>query len=504
MLNQHHWTLYKNSPDNQIQLFENLLAGHFEYFKENFLELLKAITPDRDLLDAYAENIGIFLEFYDAFADDIDGEPLIPDYDHPDYPTLFAQISREMNFLVFDEDEELSPRQILRDLCYNIPNISLILSLLQPELFFPYFFTRNFLTLQRIFDFLEIEMPPVPLKNQYYERAFYYETLCRQVLRYRMAHHLTPAEMYAIIYHLVPLAINCNDFIQTDLPAPRRAFFIGGGKNSNGDPEYLAHCSQKEIFSWQANDDGECGDIVLLYLLAPHSEIAYIARTVSETFADPYFYYYKCTFVSRLQPLPKLPLSQMKKDPILSEMPLVKANMQGINGRIIAYDDYLRIHDLLQEKGMKPKQWIDLPTIKKEIPPVQNEYEVERKIILPLLKEMGYAPDDITEKPTIRMGSGLKQIPDFLIGYQTQGAYHSADIVIEAKLSIPTKKQLRIHAGQGCSYARSLLAKYMLLISREGVWVYSEKDYFVTPIWHCEWSQYTTDEANRLYSYIGK
>lgn len=57
-----------------------------------------------------------------------------------------------------------------------------------------------------------------------------------------------------------------------------------------------------------------------------------IWRSVSTSFNDPYFYYYRCAYIAQPKIIPRFSLQAMRRDPIFSKPSIVRKNMRGING----------------------------------------------------------------------------------------------------------------------------------------------------------------------------
>ena len=72
--------------------------------------------------------------------------------------------------------------------------------------------------------------------------------------------------------------------------------------------------------------------MIVMYLCSPVSAVDSVWRSCSVGFIDPFFYYYRCTYICRPQKIKEVDLSTLRQDSILSAMTIVRKNMQGVNG----------------------------------------------------------------------------------------------------------------------------------------------------------------------------
>lgn len=411
---------------------------------------------------------------------------------------------REVGDLVTDDEKE--------DLfCVDdISRLSVALFCLYPKFFFPYYFYPNFYALEKIFNVFGIFLPPVPSKRDYDARFYYYLELCQSLYDYWMNLGLTPEHLPIFLYGFAPEVVelqSSSDLNYLNLPKPSRAWFVGGG-TINGDIKYLDKVSDKSQTFWMGNKDTEAGDIIVMYVLAPRSEVHSIWRAARPGIVEPFRGYYSTVWITRPQLLKPLYLLEIKNDPILSQMPLVKGNMQGINGRQIQKKFYDRLLELLEKKGNK-KEF--LPSLDdKEIKDIEleNERDVELNLLEPLLNELGFAPKDWERQISLQVGRSEKVIPDYLL-HVTKDKHSksvNADWVWEAKFSIKSNEQLQKDFNQVCSYANLVGAKGVGLISKEGIWVSSRSDGFsLKKARHWSAKQlHESDSLNQIRAIAGK
>ena len=106
--------------------------------------------------------------------------------------------------------------------------------------------------------------------------------MSRALIFYGKENNLSQYELYAFLYDFAPKYIGGKDsYIIKDLPEPHSAYFIGA--------------SESDRF-------------------------------------DPFFFYYRCVYISSPVGIKPFSLAEIKKDPVFKELPIVRKNMQGING----------------------------------------------------------------------------------------------------------------------------------------------------------------------------
>ena len=66
---------------------------------------------------------------------------------------------------------------------------------------------------------------------------------------------------------------------------------------------------------------------------------------------EPFRFFYNTIWIGYPRLVTPIPLSEMRSDAVLSQMPLVKGNMQGINGRPIKKPFYDRLLSIVGAKG---------------------------------------------------------------------------------------------------------------------------------------------------------
>jgi hypothetical protein len=248
--------------------------------------------------------------------------------------------------------------------------------------------------------------------------------------------------------------------------------------------------------------------IIVVYCLAPHSSVHSIWRAAAPGGVEPFRHFYQTIWMESPQFVKALTLAEMKADPILSEMPLVRGNMQGINGRHIPRQFYNRLVYLFEKSGTPKGSLPTLDNIEREHGRIRTERAVEEHVLEPFLRDLGFKPEDWERQVQIRVGRNERAIPDYLIHVTRAGGSRAvhADWVWEAKLDIASHDQLHRDLEQACSYAKLVNAQGIGLISRQGVWVSLKGDgYHPDKVQHWPFQQIKElDRINEIRSLAGK
>jgi hypothetical protein len=393
------------------------------------------------------------------------------------------------------ESAEMATEDFFR--FFDIPALSIALYCLHPRFFFPYYFYPRFYALKQIFEEFGIFLPPVPSRKDEDCRFYYYFELCRSVHHFA-AEHGVPGELIPVfLYGFAPQALQFDDAIPTELPSPRRAWFVGGGANQNGDFEYLDEVASSSQTIWQGNPDTQPGDIVVMYCLAPRSYVHSVWRALRFGAVEPFRSRYNTIWIGWPQLLTPITLNEMRKDPILSSMPLVRSSMQGLGGRVITKPYYDRLLALLQAKGVDTSALPQLEEVEIEDVNLGNERGVELHLLEPLLAEIGFQPSDWIRQLKLRVGRSEKAIPDYVIlpAERREDYAPRAAWIWEAKFSIRSHEQLRKDFEQATSYARLVGAQGVSLLSREGLWLsLRQDDYALAKAKHWSMAQIRTPD----------
>jgi hypothetical protein len=480
MLNPYVWQLYLNGPGRKTVAF----------FKKNL-----SITFTKD----YADDIYRFHRLY------CPSENILKEHHrqlvdlHKTHPNIKRFVSSVRNALsstrdcysllndlyeVLEEDLE-KPNAIFSEFSTGIAYYTTLMAIESPEWCVPYYFQYTFNVLTRIAETFGIDLPEIPPKKDYRGRFFYYAKICETLKAFREIHHLSPYELCAFLYDFAPRYIGgTKSFIipVEKLPEPKSVYFIGGAK----DDAFLSKHTHT-ITPWQCSPDTLAGDVIVMYLRSPISAIDSIWRSVSTGFNDPFFYYYRCTYIAQPKSISRFSLQAMRQDPIFSKLSTVRKNMQGINGVELQPSVYNHLLDLTH--ASLPK--LAAPSAGDDsVHPIAREKDVEDQLIKPFLKRLGYSEQDYEQQLYIPIGNhNGTLIPDFVIRPRIQNENPTAFFLIEAKKSIAAARDLEDAKRQARSYARQLNAAFTVVASQEGLWIASVADDYTQDILIHTWDE---------------
>lgn len=517
MFNKYVWDNYlKSGGDKVVELFRSNLTGTFTAdYAVQVRRLVSKYCPMKDHLDdVEAKLTNLFTYFNseefksqqstnaentpnDSVSDSTSSETVtldsisafIDDFFDDSYNCIGAIFER-------DYHKEPTPQRIFQFFIYDLCGDTTEFFMGHPECFIPYYFENNYNVLQIIADQFEISLPPVPIKKDYEGRFYHYGELCKALCAFRLQNGLSPFELCAFLYDFAPNYIGgIGSYIIDDLPEPRGAFFIGGAKDDG-----LLADDPSCITLWQCNEVTRAGDMIVMYLRTPVSAVDSIWRACSVGFIDPFFYYYRCTYIGRPKRISAVSQKTLKADQIFGALPIVKKNMQGINGVELLPSEYNHLMDMAEADAFRFE--CDASTQDKDI---LLEKDVENKLIMPLLARLGYTENDYTRQLYIEIGNhNHALIPDFVLLPQRAIGHASAFAIIEAKKSIPNEKMLEETKIQARSYANLLQTKYSVIASMEKVWVTSHEDDYSSSIFVAAWQELDNpDVFFRLEKLIG-
>ena len=474
------WGLYRHSEEYReiAGSYESLMADLNAESLDQALRTIKRYNPVLQIsLDDehdYAGTIDYIKKLILPWIDDVNETESMTPFQ------LFEHMVDSGAILTTVDGHEsviLGPNMIV-DAVADIDMYSIALALRFPESFVPYFYFGAYFVVQEVFDHFGIPLQPVPKRQDYQKRLLHYNSICAGLKDFGSQWSFAPADRYAFLYGFAPHYLPAF-FAPDDLPQASRAFFVGVGINSTGDFEYLDAADDSTVFRWQGNKDSFRGDIVVMYCLSPRSEIHSVWRTVSPGFLDPFFAFYNSVFIGFPVRVPPLHVSDIRNDDVLKAHPLVRSNMQGINGRLIESEYYERVCELLIDRGADRSI---LPTL---IGPAfahngtfDNERDVELHLLEPLLAEIGIDSNRWKRQVPLRMGRGFRIYPDYLVDAKQVGGDWRAKAVVEAKYRVQNDSSFRKDIRQAISYALRVEAECALLVALEGVWAVRRSDGF--------------------------
>ena len=488
-LNKFIWNNYKESKDGQDVIY------FFE--QKEFDEILSKFVDEKnkDLQD-YSNVLNAFSYCEFEFDEDKD---LVEKAKH-----LF-KFFIENGLILEDEEGEFSffEKEEYDFLLDIIEPYSLYLFDVFPDYFFPYFFKLEFTKLQKICDTFNINIPKVPLRKNKEERLNFYTELCDVFFEFRKNNNLNPFEFCAFLYDFAPKYIGFENI--EDLPEPTNIWLCGGAKD---DYPYLLKSNTKTTYFWQGNEDTKRGDIVIMYCLSPQSNIEFICRAINDGVRDPFFHYYGSITLGHIDKVKPIHISQIKTDEHLKNLPIVKKNLQGVNGTPINNEDYQRILHLLEEKDENisrlPK--FSIVDFKPNFDCI-NERDVEIKIVEPFLQKINYSEKDWLRQFSVRMGRGERNYPDYVFFAETNKGYEKAKILLETKFVIKNNKDLEDTFQQAHSYALRLESQKIVICDKDFIWIYSRKNdsFDRTKYLKFNWQEINNpDIYNQIKKLIGK
>ena len=211
--------------------------------------------------------------------------------------------------------EEIGDADNLAFFIDQFPQVTTSLTMAFPDLFIPYYFQFCHNVLNAICNEFGIELPPIPVKRDYFGRFMYYGAVCEALQGFRRREGMTLGELCAFLYDFAPKSLGGTNWAAdpNSLPEPTAAFLIGGSAEDLA----LNGPGDNGIAVWQCSPDAVVGDAVMFYLTSPDSCIASTFRCVSDGFDDPFFWYYRCCYIARREDVSRVSLAQMRTDDML-------------------------------------------------------------------------------------------------------------------------------------------------------------------------------------------
>lgn len=351
-----------------------------------------------------------------------------------------------------------------------------------PEYFVPYFFERHFDKLIQIFNLYAIDIPPIPGKRDKRGRALYYLEVNRVLQKYRENTDLTPAEFNAFLYDFSVKSIkNMKKTLPLELPLPSKVWLVIGFGDKGSDIDTLTQADSKSIFQWQGKPEMKIGDLVLMYCKAPFSSFHSFWRVVDNGFNDPYAYFYGQVRIGHKISAPHLHIRELKSNPLLKEKGIVRGSFQNGTGTSFYKEEFEEICELMKNIDPNYDNFPEGPTGNfVDTSFVQNEKDVEEKILEPFLCKIGIKEKNWVRQLPLKMGRSQCYYPDYLLGVRGNKGEEIARTTIECKYLIKNDGELTAAFKQAFSYAMRLSASQILLVDREGVRVFlKEKDGYI-------------------------
>ena len=486
MLNRYVWKLYlKSGGSKTVDIFrKNLGEKLTDRFAEEIVRLRKAYCVIDTVLETTMAQLKDLYGFYSS-----------PDY-VPIDETMSPDEHVEEMYEAFIEDTG-SPADAFASFSYGLDYISTDLSIAFPDFFIPYYYRNNFNVLQKIADTFDIVLPEIPAKKDYKGRVYYYLEISKVFISFMKENGLSTYELYAFLYDFAPKYVGGTDsYLIKELPAPTSAYFIGADSNDQS----LAQ-NKGEVTIWQCNPDTRAGDMIVMYLRTPVSAINSIWQACSLGFIDPFFFYYRCVYISNPVEIKLFTLNEIRKDHVFKKLPIVRKNMQGING----VELYPSVYNHLVEVSNAKVPALEYSGAATEGEYV-NEKAVETKLIKPLIERLGYEENEYKQQMYVEIGNHNKAlIPDFVLLPNERRGFASGFAIIEAKRSIKNEKEFREVLVQASSYAKILTAKYCTVASMEKIWITQRNDNYDKVIFESSWEKLNdTDRFYELNRILGR
>lgn len=514
-MNKKNWELYKNSDEGKelIKLFspkgENVYYDIFRIYEK--LDVFNDVS-DFDLYAFCFQLLAVnLLESNLLNRDGLTFE---------DYSKLIAEfqiVELEMG----DDDsyrvvENPTPKQIYvkrdnfrRKLTY-IQYLSMFLYY-QYGAFKPILFPQRFNLIEEYAELLDMDIPEVPRSNKYEDYLLYYYKLCEAFCKFQEEYDLTDAEFCACFYGFTSLLK--DEVVQkSDLPKPTNVWMTGASKEDY--EEFLSNMREDSSSIWACNERTKRGDIVIIYARTPYSCIHSIWRADSGGRFQPFDYYHCRTTVRDGVTIPPISYKELTEHPYFKNLPIVRKNLQGVNGIELSATDYNELLKLIEEKGgdvpILPKLFIPRDWQEVEYESGRPETNVEEKLLIPLLESLDYTSNDWNRQLSQKAGRKEKAIPDFVFFPTGEKHAENAPMVIEAKYDMSSSRE-RYKAYTQCrSYAKMMSATIMGICDKERLVLYArnKKNLFDynNPIFEAHWATIYGDPevGTQLRKLIGK
>ena len=381
-MNKKLWQNYKSSEEGKrlIELFSlesnddrKLLEGIIEYSKkcQPRMANIDDIKTEYIVNGVYflADNLSCQnLKIKDETLEE-DYEKLINDF----FLTVIVEDEKGNISCSTDErDIQLKANDFRRKSSF-VFELSLYLYIIHPH-FKPILFPYSYDLILRNCDALGIELPPIPHTKDYKAFLMYYFDICCSMNAFQQEYEMTDEEFCACFYGLAEIL--CEEPKQVALPKPVNVWLTGA---SGGDFKSLDEATKDDYEGefnsvWACNERTKRGDIIVMYCTSPRSYIHSIWRANSNGIFNPFTYYQKMTTVCNGIEVPKVTFQDLKEDSYWSQVPIVRGNLQGLNGVEITAEQYEKLLEIFKRKGMSlrniPKLFssksVDFGTIKIE------------------------------------------------------------------------------------------------------------------------------------------
>ena len=415
------------------------------------------------------------------------------------------------NFSVSSEDNvDMGNRITLKKDDYrrkaSLVNIISVYLYLHYNFYKPILAKQDFPKFRMMCDSIGIELPPVPKTTNYRDYLLYYFDICEAFERFQEENDLTDEEFCACLYDFSLMSMEAQASTAATLPEPTNVWLVGADKE---DIKRIEN-SEAHTYVWQCNERTRRGDIIVMYAKSPYSCIHSVWRAVSEGSYNPFDYYRCRVMIGERTDIPKVGIQELKRHPYLSQLPIVRKNLQGVNGVEVSARDYEELLRLIAEKGGAMKSIPRLFSAEGyEAAVCLLEKDVEEKILIPLLSKLGYEEQDYTRQLRLKAGRGMREIPDFVFFPHGLKHFENAPFIIEAKKEMRTIADRNDAFSQALSYARMLNSVLMGICDEERLIIYRVQSGTAdadSPVFENHWAKINTeaDTYLQLKKLIGK
>ena len=424
-----------------------------------------------------------------------------------DFEVRFIDEDKDGNLIKSTKTQDIFiKKQDYRSICALMDSISINLYLMHPQFFFPLLNNERFDIFVKSCDALGIEIPNVPNSIDKKARVLYYFSLCEVLYDFSVEYDMLAEELCACIYDFSTILQETKEE-HKDLPEPTNIWLTGASKEDYKNT--LQNLSTDSVNVWTCNEATRRGDIIVIYCLSPQSFIHSIWRANSDGVVNPFNYYYSRSAVTKPIEISPISYTELKVDSYWSNVPIVRKNLQGINGVQLTAKDYTELLRILSSKGFDvsilPKLYSPSINIEEDL---KNEKDVEDKLVIPLLVELGYSQGDWQRQLSQKAGRNLKAIPDFVFLSKGEKHFENAPFVLEAKFFMNSSNERMNSFNQALSYCKMMSAELLGLCDKDRIIIYRRKngvfDRF-NPVFEKHWGNLKNPETfSELKKIIGK
>lgn len=510
-MNKQIWEIYKTSNRGQenIDLFNLYTDEDVEQFQYKLEKILKK-NYNEDEIDNLLSRIYLINDNLTVNQTEVAENETPRDFYVrfiENFELILIEEDNEGNFIKSTKANDVFIKKgNYRSICAIMDSISINLYILYPQFFFPILYNERFDLFIKNCDALGIDLPDIPKSADKKNRVLYYYDLCEVLYNFSIEHEMSAEEICACVYDFASILQESNE-VSEELPEPTNVWFTGADK---GDYQMtLQNLSSDNINVWACNEQTKRGDIIVIYCLSPQSFIHSIWRANSDGVANPFNYYYSRTTVTKPIQIPPITYAELKTDEYWSNVPIVRKNLQGINGIHLTAKDYTELLRLISNKGFDINILPMLYSPKIEIEGnLSNEKQVEEKLVIPLLLELGYSPFDWVRQLSQKAGRNLKAIPDFVFFPKGERHFQNAPFVLEAKFFMNSANERMNSFNQAHSYCKMMSADLLGLCDKERIIIYKkDKGFFdrFNPIFEKHWGNLKNPETfSKLKKIIGR